>query len=114
MNKELYKRLFTIVTPIAFQYLMSSLVSASDAFMLGFLEQDALSASSLAGQVAFVYSLFTNAFIGGCNVMGAQYWGKKDGKTVEQVLAVTMRYALLVGLLFTLAAFLIPLFSSIR
>ena len=48
-KKELYKKLFTIVTPIAFQYLMASLVSASDAFMLGFLDQDALSASSLAG-----------------------------------------------------------------
>ena len=42
-KKELYKKLFTIVTPIAFQYLMASLVSASDAFMLGFLDQDALS-----------------------------------------------------------------------
>lgn len=58
MNRKLYKELFTIVTPIAFQYLMSSLVSASDAFMLGFLDQDSLSASSLAGQIAFVYSLF--------------------------------------------------------
>lgn len=108
MNKDLYKKLFTIVTPIAFQYLMSSLVTASDAFMLGFLEQDALSASSLAGQIAFVYSLFYGAFIGGCNVLAAQHWGKGDGRTVEKVLAITMRYALLVGMLFTLAAFLIP------
>ena len=75
-KKELYKKLFTIVTPIAFQYLMASLVSASDAFMLGFLDQDALSASSLAGQTAFVYSLFYGAFVFGCNVLAAQYWGK--------------------------------------
>lgn len=108
MNKELYKKLFTIVTPIAFQYLMSSLVTASDAFMLGFLEQDALSASSLAGQVAFVYSLFYGAFISGCNVLAAQHWGRKDAATVEKVLAVTMRYALITGLAFTLATFLVP------
>lgn len=107
-KKELYRKLFTIVTPIAFQYLMASLVTASDAFMLGFLDQDSLSASSLAGQVAFVYSLFCNAFVYGCNVLAAQYWGKKDQHTVEEVLAITMRYALLVGLIFTLLTFLIP------
>lgn len=108
MNRKLYKELFTIVTPIAFQYLMSSLVSASDAFMLGFLDQDSLSASSLAGQIAFVYSLFFGAFISGCNVLAAQYWGKKDQDTVESVLAITMRASLLVGAVFKLATFLIP------
>ena len=49
-DRTLYKQLFVVVTPIAFQYLTSALVSASDALMLGFLEQDALSAVSLAGQ----------------------------------------------------------------
>ncbi len=107
-NKEIYKKLFTIVAPIAFQYFMSSLVSASDAFMLGFLNQDSLSASSLASQIAFVYGLFIMAFVSGCNVLAAQYWGKKDKKTVEEVLAVTMRYSLIVGAIFTFAALIAP------
>ena len=64
-DKSLYKKLSGIVAPIAFQYLMSSLVTASDAFMLGFLDQNSLSASSLAGQVAFVFSLFYGAFVFG-------------------------------------------------
>lgn len=108
LNKELYKKLFVIVIPIAFQNLMSSLVTASDAFMLGFLEQDALSASSLAGQVAFVYNLFYFAFSSGCSVLAAQHWGKGDRNTVEKVLAIAMRYALLVGILFSLGCFLVP------
>ena len=107
-NKIIYKKLAGIVAPIAFQYLMASLVTASDAFMLGFLDQDSLSASSLAGQIAFVFSLFYNAFIFGQTVLASQYWGKGDKKTAEEVLAITMRYALLVGLLFTLASFCIP------
>ncbi|MBP5378942.1 MAG: MATE family efflux transporter [Ruminococcus sp.] len=107
-EKSIYKKLFTIVAPIAFQYFMMSLVSASDAFMLGFLDQDSLSASSLAGQVAFVFSLFFMAFISGCNVLAAQYWGKEDHQTVEKVLAMTMRYSLLVGALFTLGALFFP------
>ncbi|MDE7120835.1 MAG: MATE family efflux transporter, partial [Oscillospiraceae bacterium] len=107
-KKKLYRDLFVIVLPIAFQNLMTSLVSASDAFMLGFLDQDALSASSLAGQVAFVHCLFYNAFVYGCNVLAAQYWGKKDLRTVEQVLAITMRYSLLVGLVFTVLTGFLP------
>ncbi|MCR4794681.1 MAG: MATE family efflux transporter [Ruminococcus sp.] len=107
-NKSIYKKLFTIVAPIAVQYFMYSLVSASDAFMLGFLDQDSLSASSLAGQVWFVSNLFNMAFVSGLTVLAAQYWGKGDKRTTEEVLAITMRYSLLVGLLFTLAALFIP------
>ncbi len=108
LDKTLYKKLFTVVAPIAFQYLTASLVTASDAFMLGFLDQDSLSASSLAGQVAFVFSLFYGAFVFGCTVLAAQYWGKGDKKTVGEVLAVTMRYSLIVGLIFTLGCAFFP------
>ena len=107
-KKEIYKKLMTIVTPIAFQYLMMSLVTASDAFMLGFLDQDSLSASSLAGQVAFVFSLFFNAFVFGLNVLAAQYWGKGDEKTTSEVLSISMRFVLIVGLIFTVATAVIP------
>lgn len=107
-KSRLYKDLFKIVTPVAFQNLMSSLVSASDAFMLGFLDQDSLSSVALATQVAFVYSLFSGTFVFGCGVLSAQYYGKRDMETVDEVLAITMRYTLLVGLLFTLPAYFIP------
>lgn len=85
-DKSIYKKLSSIIAPIAFQYLMSSLVTASDAFMLGFLDQDSLSASSLAGQTAFVFSLFYGAFVFGLTVLAAQYWGKGDSRTAEEVL----------------------------
>ena len=43
-------KLLKLVIPITLQQLMMALVSVSDAVMLGFLSQDDLSASSLAGQ----------------------------------------------------------------
>ncbi|MDE5737613.1 MAG: MATE family efflux transporter [Oscillospiraceae bacterium] len=107
-NKELYQNLFKIVLPIAFQNLMSSLVTASDAFMLGFLDQDSLSASSLAGQVAFVCWLFYNGFLYGCNVLASQYWGVKNKHAVEEILAITMRYSFLIGLIFSLFTCFMP------
>ena len=79
-NKSDYTKLIKIMGPIAFQYLMTSLVSASDAVMLGFLDQISLSAVSLATQVAFVYSLFFGAFVYGFNVMGRSIMGKEISK----------------------------------
>ena len=43
-----YRKLWGLVFPIAIQNLMTALVSASDAFMLGFVSQTSLSAVSLA------------------------------------------------------------------
>ena len=107
-KKELYQKLFKIVLPIAFQNLMLSLVSASDAFMLGFLDQDSLSASSLAGQVMFVCSLFYTAFVSGCNVLASQYWGRNNKHAVDEILAITMRYSFLIGLIFSLCTCFMP------
>ena len=107
-DRSLYKKLWGIVLPIAFQYLMSSLVTASDAFMLGFLDQDSLSASSLAGQIAFVFCLFYLAFVNGMTLLAAQYWGKGDRRTAEEAFAIAMRYALLTGMIFTLGTALFP------
>lgn len=107
-DKVIYKQLLHIVAPIALQNLMFSLVTASDAIMLGFLDQDSLSASSLAGQVAFVFSLFYGAFVFGLTVLAAQYWGKGDERTAGEVFAVTMQYSLLVGLVFTFGTAIFP------
>ena len=47
-KNEFYRKLFVLVLPITMQNLMAALVSASDALMLGFLNQSALAAVSLA------------------------------------------------------------------
>lgn len=107
-RKAFYKALCILVMPIIFQYFMSSLVTASDAFMLGFLDQASLSSVSLAGQIPFVFYLFINTFLTGATVLGAQYWGKRDPIALEDVVGTTMRYSLMVGVLFTVAAFLWP------
>lgn len=79
MKKEsipFYKKLLALVLPIALQNLMTALVSASDALMLGFLDQSSLAAVSLATQVQFVLNLFYAALIIGTTVLAAQYWGR--------------------------------------
>lgn len=106
--KEFYKKLLVLVLPIACQNFMQAMVSASDAIMLGFLNQDALSAVSLASQIQFVYSLFLMALVIGTTILVAQYWGKEDISSIEKIFVYVLKIAGLISLLFSLSAFLQP------
>jgi putative MATE family efflux protein len=94
--------------PIAFQQFMTALVSASDAFMLGFMSQNAMSAVSLAGQVMFIYSLFLYGITMGTSIFSAQYYGKGDMRSVGKILAISLDVSAAVSLIFTLLAICIP------
>lgn len=76
-KKEIKNEITRLAIPIAFQQFMLALVGASDAVMLGRLQQDAMSAVSLATQVTFVLNLFLAAVVIGENLYVAQYYGKK-------------------------------------
>lgn len=103
-----YKNLFALVLPITVQNLMTAMVSASDALMLGFLDQSSLSAVSLATQVQFILNLFYAALTIGATVLAAQYWGKGDVSSVEKVLAVALKASCLVSAIFFLGALFLP------
>ena len=107
-KKQFYKKLAVLVLPIAVQNLMTALVSASDALMLGFLDQSSLSAVSLATQVQFVLNLFYAALTIGATVLAAQYWGKRDFRSVEKILAAALKSALLISVVFFFAALAVP------
>lgn len=107
-NKHFYKNLFLLVLPIAFQNLMSALVSTSDAVMLGALNQESLSSVSLATQVQFVLSLFYAALTIGTTILASQYWGKGDKIAVEKILAIALKFSFVISLVFFVAAFILP------
>ena len=107
----------TIAMPIMVQNLISTLVSTADTIMLGYVSQNAMAASSLANNVYTLFWMITNGLVTGATVLGAQYWGKKDTKTIEQILGIALRYAMAVGLVFSIVAVSCPqaimgLFSS--
>lgn len=103
-----YRKLFALVLPMALQNLMTALVGASDALMLGLLDQSSLSAVSLATQVQFVLSLFYAALTIGATVLAAQYWGKGDKEAVEKVLAIVLRVSVIISTVFFLASLFMP------
>ena len=112
-----YRKLWGLVFPIAIQNLMTALVSASDAFMLGFVSQTSLSAVSLATQIQFVHNLFMLALTIGATTLAAQYWGKGDTDSVEEILAIVLKISMDVSVVFFIAAmffsgFLMRIFTN--
>ena len=112
-----YRKLWGLVFPIAIQNLMTALVSASDAFMLGFVSQTSLSAVSLATQIRFVHNLFMLALTIGATTLAAQYWGKGDTDSVEEILAIVLKISMAVSVVFFIAAmffsgFLMRIFTN--
>lgn len=101
----LKKEIIRLALPIAFQQFMLALVGASDAVMLGRLEQNAMSAVSLATQVTFVFSLFMTAFTIGENMFVAQYYGKRDYANISRIFSLVLCISCIVAALFWIGAF---------
>lgn len=100
-KREFYRRVTALVIPMALQNLMNVAVQSADVVMLGRVGEKALSASSLGGQVNFILSLFLFGLTSGASVLCAQYWGKKDTRSIETITGICLRFSILIGLAVT-------------
>ena len=107
-DREFLKKLSGLTWPLVFQSLMLAMVAAADAFMLGRLEQNAMSAVSLATQIQFVQNVIFFSTVGAAAILGAQYWGKGDHKAINEVFGITLRINGITSLLFFIGCFFFP------
>ena len=106
--KAFYYRLFVLAAPIAFQSLMLASVAAGDALMLGRVAQYEMTAVSLATQIQFVQNMFISAIAAAGAILGAQYYGKGDRRTIQELFNLMLRFSMLLSLLFFSACELAP------
>ena len=107
-DKEFYSKLWNLALPIALQNLMLALVAAADALMLGRVDQNTMSAVSLATQIQFIQNMVLGSIVSGIVVLGAQYWGKGDKKTINDLFCMSLRLAGIVSLLFFIGCVFFP------
>lgn len=107
-QKEFYKNLTRLALPIMLQSLMLAAVAAGDALMLGKIAQDEMTAVSLATQIQFVQNMFLGAITAAGAILGAQYWGKGDRQTLEDIFNMILRFCGIISILFFLACELMP------
>lgn len=109
-DRQFYKKLVNLTLPIALQSLMLASVAAADAFMLGRVDQNSMSAVSLATQIQFVQNLLIATATGAASLLGAQYWGKKDIRTIQDLFAVILKCCGIVSILFFAGCMFTPRF----
>lgn len=107
-DKGFYSNVVRLVMPMAIQNLINVGVTSTDVIMLGKVGETALSGVSLANQVYFILSLLFFGLTSGACVLTAQYWGKKDTRTIEKVMGMSFRISLLGAAVFTVAALAFP------
>ena len=108
-KRNFYKTVIALVIPMALQNLINVGVQAADVVMLGRLNETAISAASLAGQIYFIMTLLFFGLTSGAAVLTAQYWGKGDKITIEKVLGLAVRWAVVIAFIFMAAAILFPI-----
>ncbi len=85
--------------PIALQSLMLASVAAADAVMLGRLDQNSMSAVSLATQIQFVQNIIVQSATGAVTILGSQYWGKGEKNKVNDILIIGLRISIIASLI---------------
>ena len=107
-DRSFAKRTLNIMLPVAAQQLISIGVSTMDSIMLGSFGEIPIAATSLANSLT---TLFFFMFMGlgtGSTTLAAQFWGNKDKDSLKKLAAMTIRIALVLGVVYCLAAVFIP------
>ena len=107
-KRKFYRQVFALVIPMALQNLINVGVTAADVLMLGRVSEKVLSGASLAGQIQFVMTLILFGTTSGATVLTAQYWGKKDIRTIEKILGMGLTISLAIAVIFMTLALTIP------
>lgn len=107
-EKDFYKLLITISVPIALQNLVDFGLNMMDTVMLGRLGEKVISASAIANQPYFIFTVFLFGLASGASVLTAQYWGKGDTGAISRILSISMKAAVLCSLLFGLVVVVFP------
>ena len=81
-----------ITIPMGLQQLLLISVNAVDSLLLGSIGEAQMAAVAIANQIFFVFTLLNYGFSLAGAMMISQYWGKKDTKSIKEVMAMVLRY----------------------
>ncbi|MDD3253699.1 MAG: MATE family efflux transporter [Lachnospiraceae bacterium] len=102
------RKAITIALPVALQGMLNTIVNLVDTMMIGTLGETTIAAVGLANKVFFVFSLLVFGVVSGSGILAAQYWGKKDMKSIHKVLGLGLMIALAASLCFVIPTELNP------
>ncbi|QTA38524.1 MATE family efflux transporter [Thermosipho ferrireducens] len=106
----IYRKIFKIALPIAFQQFLFTSVNFVDTVMIGKLGEIPIAAVGLSNQFFFLYNLVLFGLVSGGAIFFAQFWGKKDEDGLARASALTVISALGFSFVFFGLSFFAPQF----
>ena len=107
-NRDMMKKVGLIAGPIALQSLIASSLNLIDNLMIGGLGELALNAVGISVQIFFIFWMLVFGFSSGNATFLAQFFGAGDHVNIRRVTGFALTINFGVGVLFFLAAFLLP------
>lgn len=102
VKKQFYENFIGIGLPLVIQQFLSSSLNFIDNLMIGKLGTEYIAAVGFANQTYRVQDLFLFGAYSGMGVFISQYNGKKDFKTIKQILGGMMIVGFILSFLFTI------------
>lgn len=107
-DKKFIRKSVAIMIPVAAQAMLNTILNLIDTMMIGQLGQTEIAAVGLANKVFFVFTLLLFGIVSGSAILTAQYWGKKDIKSIHKVLGMSLAMALIGSIIFVAAGIFAP------
>ncbi|MGL1890406.1 MAG: MATE family efflux transporter [Spirochaetaceae bacterium] len=106
---EFKNRLIKIAIPIMLSKFLSSSISLVDNIMIGSLGEIPIAGVSLANEFTFIFMILVSSTSSGASIFIAQYWGKKDLKSIHSFMGICYRISLTISLIFFIGSSFFPM-----
>ena len=107
-DKNFYKTFFSLFRTLVIQNVIVLSVNLADNVMIGSYSETALSGVAAVNQIQFVYNLLVVSLGDAMVVLGSQYWGKGDTKSIKKIANGALISGVIFGVLLFIAATLFP------
>ncbi len=107
-DASFYRTLGALAVPISLQNLITFAVGFADNLMVATLGDAAVSGVFMGNQIQTFLQLLLTGVVQTTGILAAQYWGRRDLATIRQIVSLSMRTGLGLGLVTMLAALLLP------
>lgn len=107
-DKNFYKNLLALSIPIALQNLVTFSVGLADNVMIGSLGDAAISGVYMGNQIQTLLQIVSSGIEGSILILAAQYWGRRDTRSISRIVSIGLRASLIFGFILTLVCTLFP------
>ena len=89
-DRDFYRRLFAVMTPVLVQNVITNFVSLLDNVMVGQVGTEPMSGVAIVNQLIFIFNLCIFGGLAGAGIFTAQFYGKGDSQGIRDTFRIKL------------------------